>query len=69
MVIVFLIGNFMSKFVNVMIDFLVLMVVKVTLRNGKFVVLVVLTNDVLGLNGVNFMCLMVIKNIYFVLFG
>lgn len=69
MVVVLIIGNMMSKFVNVMIEFLVFMVVKVMFCNNKLVVLGILINDVLGLNGVNLMRLMVIKNIYFILFG
>lgn len=69
MVIVFLIGNLMSKFVNVMIDSLVLMVVKVIIWNNWLVVFGILINDVFGLNGINLMRFMLIKNIFFILFG
>lgn len=69
MVIAPLTGNSMSKFANALTDSPVLMAAKATLRNQKPVVLAISTNDALGLNGVNLMRLMAVKNIYFVPFG
>lgn len=62
-------GNSISKFANAMTDSPVLMAAKATLRNQKPVVLGISTNDALGLNGMNIMKLMVVKNIYFIPFG
>lgn len=62
-------GNSLSKLANAMTDSPVLMAAKATLRNSKPVVLGISTNDALGLNGMNIMRLMPVKNIYFIPFG
>lgn len=69
MVIAPITGNSLSKFANAMTDSPVLMAAKATLRNLKPVVLGISTNDALGLNGMNIMRLMPVKNVYFVPFG
>jgi dipicolinate synthase subunit B len=69
MVIAPLTGNSMSKFANAMTDSPVLMAAKATLRNESPVVVGISTNDALGLNGMNLMRLMAVKNIYFIPFG
>ena len=69
MVIAPMTGNSISKFANAATDSAVLMAAKATLRNGSPVVLGILTNDALGLNGMNLMKLMNAKNIYFIPFG
>lgn len=69
MVIAPITGNSLSKFANAMTDSPVLMAAKATLRNLKPVVLGISTNDALGLNGMNIMKLMPVKNIYFIPFG
>ncbi|RYI32080.1 dipicolinate synthase subunit B [Bacillus infantis] len=69
MVIAPLTGNSMSKFANAMTDSPVLMAAKATLRNQSPVVIGISTNDALGLNGMNLMRLMAVKNIYFIPFG
>ncbi|MEW9501253.1 dipicolinate synthase subunit B [Jeotgalibacillus marinus] len=69
MVIAPLTGNSLSKLANALTDSPVLMAAKATLRNSKPVVIAISTNDGLGLNGVNVMCLMATKNIYFVPYG
>jgi dipicolinate synthase subunit B len=69
MVIAPLTGNSMSKFANAMTDSPVLMAAKATLRNQNPVVVGISTNDALGLNGMNLMRLMAVKNIYFIPFG
>ncbi|WP_366163006.1 dipicolinate synthase subunit B [Bacillus infantis] len=69
MVIAPLTGNSMSKFANAMTDSPVLMAAKATLRNQSPVVVGISTNDALGLNGMNLMRLMAVKNIYFIPFG
>ncbi|KAB7708099.1 dipicolinate synthase subunit B [Bacillus aerolatus] len=69
MVIAPITGNSLSKFANAMTDSPVLMAAKATLRNLKPVVLGISTNDALGLNGLNIMRLMPVKNIYFIPFG
>lgn len=69
MVISPLTGNSMSKFANAATDSPVLMAAKATLRNGSPVVLGVSTNDALGLNGMNLMKLLNMKNVYFIPFG
>ncbi|KIL73621.1 dipicolinate synthase subunit B [Bacillus badius] len=62
-------GNSISKFANAMTDSPVLMAAKATLRNLKPVILGISTNDALGLNGMNIMRLMAVKNIFFIPFG
>ncbi|MEV9640185.1 dipicolinate synthase subunit B [Mammaliicoccus sciuri] len=69
MVISPLTGNSMSRFANASTDSPVLMAAKATLRNEKPVVLGVSTNDALGLNGMNLMKLLNMKNVYFIPFG
>lgn len=69
MVISPLTGNSMSRFANAATDSPVLMAAKATLRNGSPVVLGVSTNDALGLNGLNLMKLLNMKNVYFIPFG
>ncbi|KKB38924.1 dipicolinate synthase subunit B [Bacillus thermotolerans] len=69
MVIAPLTGNSLSKLANALTDSPVLMATKATLRNLKPVVVGISTNDALGLNGVNIMRLMSVKNIYFIPFG
>ncbi|MBD1379258.1 dipicolinate synthase subunit B [Metabacillus arenae] len=69
MVVAPLTGNSMSKFANAMTDSPVLMAAKATLRNHHPVVLGISTNDALGLNGINLMRLMSVKNIFFIPFG
>lgn len=69
MIIAPLTGNSMSQFANAATSSPVLMAAKATLRNGSPVVLGVSTNDALGLNGVNLMKLLNMKNVYFIPFG
>ncbi|ARF18499.1 dipicolinate synthase subunit B [Sporosarcina ureae] len=69
MVISPLTGNSMSRFANAATDSPVLMAAKATLRNGKPVVLGISTNDALGLNGMNLMKLLNMKNVFFIPFG
>jgi len=69
MVIAPMTGNSISRLANAATDSPVLMAAKVTMRNGKPVVLGISTNDALGLNGTNIMRLLNMKNIYFIPFG
>lgn len=62
-------GNSISRFANAATDSSVLMAAKATLRNGKPVLLGISTNDALGLNAVNLMKLLNMKNVYFIPFG
>ena len=62
-------GNSISRFANAATDSPVLMGAKATLRNGCPVLLGISTNDALGLNGVNIMKLLNMKNIFFIPFG
>ncbi|MHA6258760.1 dipicolinate synthase subunit B [Sporosarcina sp. CAU 1771] len=62
-------GNSISRFANAATDSPVLMGAKATLRNGNPVLLGISTNDALGLNGVNIMKLLNMKNVYFIPFG
>lgn len=45
------------------------MAAKATLRNGSPILLGISTNDALGLNGINLMKLLNMKNVYFIPFG
>lgn len=69
MVIAPLTGNSLSKLANGLTDSPVLMAAKATMRNQSPVVLGISTNDALGLNGANLMCLMASKFIYFIPYG
>ena len=62
-------GNSLSRFANASTDSPVLMGAKATLRNGSPVLLGISTNDALGLNGVNLMKLLNMKNVFFIPFG
>ncbi len=62
-------GNSLSRFANASTDSPVLMAAKATLRNGDPVLLGISTNDALGLNGVNLIKLLNMKNVYFIPFG
>lgn len=62
-------GNSLSRFANAATDSPVLMGAKATLRNGSPVLLGISTNDALGLNGVNIMRLLNMKNVFFIPFG
>lgn len=62
-------GNSLSRFANASTDSPVLMAAKATLRNGDPVLLGISTNDALGLNGINLMKLLNMKNVYFIPFG
>ncbi|MDV6376663.1 dipicolinate synthase subunit B [Sporosarcina sp. GW1-11] len=62
-------GNSMSRLANAATDSPVLMAAKATLRNGKPVVLGVSTNDALGLNAMNLVKLLNMKDVYFIPFG
>jgi len=62
-------GNSLSRFANASTDSPVLMGAKATLRNGSPVLLGISTNDALGLNGVNIMRLLNMKNVFFIPFG
>lgn len=62
-------GNSISKFANAATDSPVLMAAKATLRNNSPVLLGISTNDALGLNGVNIMKLLNMKNVFFIPFG
>lgn len=62
-------GNSISRFANAATDSPVLMAAKATLRNGNPVLLGISTNDALGLNGVNIMKLLNMKNVFFIPFG
>jgi dipicolinate synthase subunit B len=62
-------GNSLSRLANASTDSPVLMAAKATLRNGSPVLLGISTNDALGLNGVNLMKLLNMKNVFFIPFG
>ena len=62
-------GNSISKFANASTDSPVLMAAKATLRNGSPVLLGISTNDALGLNAMNVMKLLNMKNVFFIPFG
>jgi len=62
-------GNSLSRFANASTDSPVLMGAKATLRNDSPVLLGISTNDALGLNGVNIMRLLNMKNVFFIPFG
>ncbi|WP_438317745.1 dipicolinate synthase subunit B [Sporosarcina sp. FA9] len=62
-------GNSLSRFANASTDSPVLMGAKATLRNGSPVLLGISTNDALGLNGINIMKLLNMKNVFFIPFG
>lgn len=62
-------GNSISKFANAATDSPVLMAAKATLRNGGPVLLGISTNDALGLNAMNLMKLLNMKNVFFIPFG
>lgn len=62
-------GNSISRFANAATDSPVLMAAKATLRNANPVLLGISTNDALGLNGVNIMKLLNMKNVFFIPFG
>ncbi|KXH80032.1 dipicolinate synthase subunit B [Sporosarcina sp. HYO08] len=62
-------GNSISKFANAATDSPVLMAAKATLRNNSPVLIGISTNDALGLNGVNIMKLLNMKNVFFIPFG
>lgn len=62
-------GNSLSRFANAATDSPVLMGAKATLRNGSPVLIGISTNDALGLNGVNLMKLLNMKNVFFIPFG
>lgn len=62
-------GNSISRFANAATDSPVLMAAKATLRNDCPVLLGISTNDALGLNGVNIMKLLNMKNVFFIPFG
>lgn len=62
-------GSSISRFANAATDSPVLMGAKATLRNGSPVLLGISTNDALGLNGVNIMKLLNMKDIFFIPFG
>lgn len=69
MVILPITGTSLGKFANGINDTAPLLAGKATLRNDKPVLLGILTNDGLGLSGVNIMKLIATKNIFFVPFG
>ncbi len=62
-------GNSLAKLANGISDNAVLMAAKTVLRNRNPLILAPFTNDALGMNGVNIMKLINVKNIYFVPFG
>lgn len=62
-------GNFVAKMANGIIDNVVTMAAKATLRNQKPLVIGISTNDGLGLNGENIMHLLNQKGVYFIPFG
>ncbi len=69
MVILPITGTSLAKFANAINDNAPLLGAKATLRNGKPILLGIMTNDGLGLSGVNIMKLMATKNIFFIPFG
>ncbi|WKL01198.1 dipicolinate synthase subunit B [Paenibacillus amylolyticus] len=62
-------GNTTSKLANAMTDSPVLMAAKAQMRNQRPLVLMISTNDGLGLNAANIAKLLVAKYLYFVPFG
>ncbi len=62
-------GTSLGKFVNSINDNAPLLAGKATLRNGKPVLIGVMTNDGLGVSGENIMRLVATKNIFFMPFG
>ncbi len=62
-------GTSLAKFANAINDNAPLLGAKATLRNGKPVLLGIMTNDGLGLSGQNIMKLMATKNVFFMPFG
>lgn len=62
-------GNTMAKLANGITDSTALMAAKAHLRNNRPLVIVISTNDALGMNLKNIGQLMNVKNIYFVPFG
>ncbi len=62
-------GTSLGKFANSINDNAPLLASKATLRNGKPVLIGVMTNDGLGVSGENIMKLMSMKNIFFMPFG
>ena len=62
-------GNSMSRFANASTDSPVLMAAKATLRNESPVLIGISTNDALGLNAMNLMKLLNMKNVFFIPFG
>ena len=62
-------GNSMSRFANAATDSPVLMAAKATLRNDSPVLIGISTNDALGLNAMNLMKLLNMKNVFFIPFG
>ncbi len=62
-------GTSLGKFANAINDNAPLLSAKATLRNGRPVLLGIMTNDGLGLSGQNIMKLMATKNIFFMPFG
>lgn len=62
-------GNSMSRFANAATDSPVLMAAKATLRNDSPVLIGISTNDALGLNAMNLMKLVNMKNVFFIPFG
>ncbi|MER2089920.1 dipicolinate synthase subunit B [Sporosarcina sp. JAI121] len=69
MVIAPMTGNSMSRFANAATDSPVLMAAKATLRNDSPVLIGISTNDALGLNAMNLMKLLNMKNVFFIPFG
>ncbi|AMQ07181.1 MULTISPECIES: dipicolinate synthase subunit B [Sporosarcina] len=69
MVIAPMTGNSMSRFANAATDSPVLMAAKATLRNESPVLIGISTNDALGLNAMNLMKLLNMKNVFFIPFG
>lgn len=62
-------GNSMSRMANAATDSPVLMAAKATLRNESPVLIGISTNDALGLNAMNLMKLLNMKNVFFIPFG
>jgi dipicolinate synthase subunit B len=62
-------GNFIGKIANAITDNPVLMACKSTLRNNKPILIGISSNDSLGMNGINIMKLLNIKNFFFIPFS
>lgn len=69
MIILPMTGTSLGKFANSINDNAPLLGAKATLRNNRPLLIGVMTNDGLGLNGVNIMKLLSTKNIFFIPFG